>query len=303
MNGNDIEEAAAQWRGHPVLGPATRTLAALRGWVDSTSDGWGYWQSPRKAAGKLMALIHEATVERRIDAARQADVVARDYAAQYKAALTPVRSFRTKQEKLAGSGLRPIFAIYEAVRPEDAEVAAAEFDYKAAAAMAAEAESEARALRELSDRALRELDLARQRRSWVQLAAEVERGSIGVNEDARKVARYARPGTRLWVLPMFTEDGYGSLGEAATATGVGYGMSGAYIAYETDAGKAGRVYPQAFPLTLAEARDRFWIVQPDGKRLTATAGGHKDRARMVSVAAEREPGALVLPGAAFIPEA
>lgn len=297
MNEYEIEEAAAQWRGHPVLGPATRTLTALVDWVNGTSDGWPYWQAPRKAAGKLMTLIHEAAVDRR------SGQEPGDLAAQYKAALTPLRSFRTKQEKLAGPGLRPIFAIYEAVRPEDAEVAAAEFEYKAAAAMASEAEREARALREVSDRLLRELDLARQRRSWAVLAAGVERGGITMTEDQRKVARLARPGTRLWVLPTYTEDGYKGLGEPATATGVTYGMSGAYIAYVTDAGQQGRISGHAFPLSLAEARERFWIVTPDGLRMTPTCGGHKDRARMVSVAAEREPGALVLPGAAFVPEA
>jgi len=298
MNEMEIEDYAERFRGHPVLGPATRTLAALRDWVNGNSDGWPYWQPPARAAAKLMTLIHEADVHRRAGVPD-----AEPTAAQYKAALTPLRSFRTKRENLAGPGLRPIFPIYEAVAPEDAGVAAAEFEYEAARAMADEAEREARALRELADRAMRELDSARQVRSWVTLAAAVERGGITMTEDQRTVARLAKPGTRLWVLPAYTEDGYKGLGESATATGVTYGMSGAYIAYITDAGQRGRISGGGFPLSLADARERFWIVTPDGQRMTPTCGGHRSRERMVSVAAEREPGALVLPGSAFVPEA
>jgi hypothetical protein len=57
MNDCDIDNARDDWAGHPVLGPATRTLASLRDAADANSDGWAYWPKPARAAARLMELI------------------------------------------------------------------------------------------------------------------------------------------------------------------------------------------------------------------------------------------------------
>lgn len=90
MNRWDIEDAARYFEAHPVLGPASVTLRNLMEWTDSHSDGWAYWPKPCRAAARLQELLEEnhpfrasyettATVE------------------QYKAALRPVKAFRTRQ--------------------------------------------------------------------------------------------------------------------------------------------------------------------------------------------------------------
>jgi hypothetical protein len=61
MNRFDIEIAAENCAGHPVLGPATRFLKALMESVDQQSDGWPYWSAPSKSAEKLMELIKQNT--------------------------------------------------------------------------------------------------------------------------------------------------------------------------------------------------------------------------------------------------
>jgi len=57
MNEWDIEEARNRWRSHPVLGPATQTLANLMHAANANSDGWCYWPKPARAARLLMELI------------------------------------------------------------------------------------------------------------------------------------------------------------------------------------------------------------------------------------------------------
>ncbi len=57
MNTWEIDEAAACFQSHPVLGPATRALAALRDAADENSDGWAYWPKPCRSAVRLMELI------------------------------------------------------------------------------------------------------------------------------------------------------------------------------------------------------------------------------------------------------
>ena len=96
MNTMDLDDARERYREHPVLGPATFTLDALRTWVDSHSDGWAYWSPPVRAAERLMALIEgdehpEGRHGARFDPLRQD---ARP--AALKAALRPIKSFRTR---------------------------------------------------------------------------------------------------------------------------------------------------------------------------------------------------------------
>jgi hypothetical protein len=93
MNRYEVEEAAARYAQHPVLGPATRTLHNLMDWTDANSDGWAYWPKPVRAADKLMTLIEgEDRAAARFDRER-ADATP----AKLAAALRPVKAFRTRQ--------------------------------------------------------------------------------------------------------------------------------------------------------------------------------------------------------------
>lgn len=100
MNGWEIDDAQHRFQDHPVLGPATRTLAALRDAANANSDGWAYWPKPARSAAKLMTLIQG-------DGTSQFRFGDRDDAtpAALRAALVPIKSFRTR------SGLD--FKIYE----------------------------------------------------------------------------------------------------------------------------------------------------------------------------------------------
>jgi hypothetical protein len=92
MNRWDVERAEAQYSEHPILGPATRTLRNLMHWTDQNSDGWAYWPKPTRAAAKLMEMIErDGTSQYRFDEDRE-DVTA----AEYAAALRPIKSFRTR---------------------------------------------------------------------------------------------------------------------------------------------------------------------------------------------------------------
>jgi hypothetical protein len=92
MNEWDIAEAVERYADHPILGPATRTLANLAEWTNHNSDGWPYWPKPARAAARLMELIErDGTSRYRFDADR-ADVSE----AEYRAALRPIKAFRTR---------------------------------------------------------------------------------------------------------------------------------------------------------------------------------------------------------------
>ena len=82
MNESDINRAVERYRYHPVLGKATRFLAAFRDEVDAHSDGWAYWRAPVEAARKLMTMI------------KTPDTATED---TFKAALTSIRRFYTKR--------------------------------------------------------------------------------------------------------------------------------------------------------------------------------------------------------------
>lgn len=92
LNDWEIDDRARQYAEHPLLGPATQTLANLRDAANANSDGWAYWPKPARAAAKLMDVIdRDGTWEYRHDDER-ADVTA----AEVKAALRPVKAFRTR---------------------------------------------------------------------------------------------------------------------------------------------------------------------------------------------------------------
>jgi hypothetical protein len=88
MNQWDIEDAVNIYQGHPILGPATRTLSNLVEWTNCNSDGWAYWPKPARAAARLMTIIDS----KRYDMDRE-DVTAVDI----RKALSPIKAFRTKQ--------------------------------------------------------------------------------------------------------------------------------------------------------------------------------------------------------------
>jgi hypothetical protein len=91
LNTYEIEEALRRYADHPVLGPATQQLAELEEWTNSNSDGWAYWPKPRRAATKLQDLI--GTTRAYLDDPERADVTPE----LYRAALRPIKAFRTRQ--------------------------------------------------------------------------------------------------------------------------------------------------------------------------------------------------------------
>ena len=92
MNRWDIDNAVNRWADHPVLGPASRTLRALRDAADANSDGWAYWPKPARAANKLMELIEgDGTSRFFFDDDREDATVAR-----LRAAYSPIKAFRTR---------------------------------------------------------------------------------------------------------------------------------------------------------------------------------------------------------------
>jgi hypothetical protein len=86
MNEFDIDLARTRNVNHPVLSRATRFLGLFREEVNQHSDGWAYWRPPVQAAAKLMTLIEGQ------DATE----------AQFRAALTPIKSFYTRRGYAAG---------------------------------------------------------------------------------------------------------------------------------------------------------------------------------------------------------
>ena len=92
MNNYDIERALRRYGSHPILGPATRTLANLAEWTNSHSDGWAYWPKPCRAAARLMELI-EGDGTYFYAEAIEGNITVREY----RKALVPIKAFRTRQ--------------------------------------------------------------------------------------------------------------------------------------------------------------------------------------------------------------
>jgi len=91
MNEYEIDDAVDRFAGHPVLGPATRTLSSLRDVVNANSDGWPYWKKPAAAAARLMALIEG---DRSFEARHgERDEVTPE---QLRAAYRPLKAFQTR---------------------------------------------------------------------------------------------------------------------------------------------------------------------------------------------------------------
>lgn len=89
MNEYDVQEAEQAFRNDPVLGPAVLTLRNLVDWTNRNSDGWAYWPKPCRAAKNLQQLLQS---QHRY-ASNPDDVTASDV----RAALRPIKAFRTRQ--------------------------------------------------------------------------------------------------------------------------------------------------------------------------------------------------------------
>lgn len=91
LNDYEVQDYALRYEDHPILGPATQTLANLVDWTYSNSDGWPYWSKPSNASKALQSLIHGERLAYLDD--ERADVTV----AAYRAALRPIKAFRTRQ--------------------------------------------------------------------------------------------------------------------------------------------------------------------------------------------------------------
>ena len=94
MNEHDVEQVGrlviAARLDNLIVG--ARVLDALVEWTNSCSDGWVYWQKPRKAATKLMEMLDD----RMRNQYRQNGLMdCTD--AELRQALVPIKTFLTKQ--------------------------------------------------------------------------------------------------------------------------------------------------------------------------------------------------------------
>jgi hypothetical protein len=291
MNEYEIEEAVSRYLEHPVLGPATRTLANLVGMVNANSDGWPYWRKPRLAAAKLTDLVQQGIRHDReaYQSPRTPDVTAE----QYKAALVPLKAFRTRQVR---ESARRYFAIIDLKPGTGGKVWAAEQVYGVADKAYQQAQREAGVLKELRDRAHAELERIRSHEALRELHAQYEAGTI----DAKMIELgMFEPGARIYRLPAYsTEGGFDGLGRVVTVTGLSQGMSGARLDFTADDGTPGIEHR---PMTVTEARLRWWVLDADHYNLVT--GGTRDYDRMVRLAAEHGlPESCVVQGAVFIQE-
>lgn len=92
MNEYAITSSAERWEDHPVLGPATKTLASLMDAVNRNSDGWAYWGPPVQAAARLMELVERDGTARYLFDRERADTTE----AELRKAYTQLKRFRAK---------------------------------------------------------------------------------------------------------------------------------------------------------------------------------------------------------------
>lgn len=95
MNEYEIEEAL-RWfdeEDQPNLIHAARVLYRLMRWTNGCSDGWPYWQKPRRASQKLQALVTDGREANRRRFGDFTDITE----AQLKAAFTPIKSMLTRE--------------------------------------------------------------------------------------------------------------------------------------------------------------------------------------------------------------
>jgi hypothetical protein len=179
MNEDEIAMAAERYAEHPVLGPATATLASLVAWTNANSGGWCYWPAPGRAAARLQELIRGdglGYAADRPDVTREA----------YKAALVPLKAFRTRYEREHSAGLRPAFEICEPLAPgESGKVWHAIRVYEAAQEAEAVAQAGYQTLARLREAARRELDRLRDAQRLEELNRQVKDGTVTAGDLAR----------------------------------------------------------------------------------------------------------------------
>ena len=106
MNEYEIDDTVALFGRHkqeiPNLHAAVIALSRLRGWTNSHSDGWQYWSKPSAAADRLITMIQGKERQYRKEW-EWVDITEQDL----KRALTPVKSFLTRQQVDPASVLDP----------------------------------------------------------------------------------------------------------------------------------------------------------------------------------------------------
>ncbi len=94
---NDIDLNSARARFGRGLTPNRLALAIvvehLAAWSDEHSDGWAYWEAPRKAADKAMEHI-DSTTWPAMEAQERKDITDEEL----KAAVRPIKSFLTRHK-------------------------------------------------------------------------------------------------------------------------------------------------------------------------------------------------------------
>lgn len=96
MNEYEIEDAL-RWfdeEDQPNLIHAARVLYRLMRWTQQHSDGWPYWDKPRRASQKLQRLVLDGREANRGNYGRLIDITE----AQLKAAFTPIKSLLTREK-------------------------------------------------------------------------------------------------------------------------------------------------------------------------------------------------------------
>jgi hypothetical protein len=158
-----------------------------------------------------------------------------------------------------------------------------------------------RALMRLAGTTLRE---AEQRQEAIAVLAElIGMRNAAEGERRRELAELvdlATPGTALWDLPEFGPDGYKGLGQPAVSLGLTASERGLVVIRAEGHDEPYnwlRLNPSVV-LTVAQARDRWWVVDAEGANLVS--GGAADRERMERLRDEKHPGCRVQQGREFI---
>lgn len=89
----DIAEFRRRFSGVPILEDAAETLANLEEWANENSDGWAYWPKPVRAAARLIEFLERYSRAYPVSLADNVDEI---IAREYRAALRPVKAFRTR---------------------------------------------------------------------------------------------------------------------------------------------------------------------------------------------------------------
>lgn len=289
MNESEVDEAAERYALHPVLGPATRTLVNLVRWTNANSDGWPYWQKPAKAADRLMTLIGTSVAYRVAGPERQDATME-----AYRAALTPIKSFRTRYMRERNISCDDLFEIIDR---EGGELWQAELEWSEASKRYEEHRAyTAMLLEEARGLGARVAEL-KQREAARAVLAELET-LPGI---PTRRFELATPGAAIWLLPRHSEHGYVGVGRP----GVSLGLTGTgerdVVVVKAEGNDEPyswvRLYPSAVH-TLAEARRMWWIIDDTGNLVNWSG----DRERSTELRDKNHPGCVVRQGAEFLPE-